>query len=57
MLINLIKNALKFTHGGFIKVKSFYVADTSMLNIQIIDNGKGIKEEERKDLFRRFGKL
>ena len=48
---------MKFTHGGFIKVKGFYIHEKSMLNIEIIDNGKGIKEEERKDLFRRFGKL
>ena len=52
-----MKNALKFTHGGFIKVKATYKEEEQLLKIQVIDNGKGIKEEEKVRLFTMFGKL
>ena len=52
-----MKNALKFTHGGFIKIRATYDQTQQLLKIQVIDNGKGIKEEEKVRLFTMFGKL
>jgi len=57
VLINLVKNALKFTHLGYIKVKADYNYEKQLLIVQVIDNGKGIKEEEKIRLFTMFGKL
>jgi len=57
VLINLIKNALKFTHGGFIKVKADYNRTAELLQVQVCDSGKGIRDEEKVKLFTMFGKL
>ena len=46
VLINLVKNALKFTHGGYIKVKAAYNHTSQQLVVKVVDNGKGIKEDE-----------
>ena len=57
MLINLIKNALKFTTKGFIKVSAAYNPIEKMLTVHIRDTGKGIKREDIGKLFKRFSKL
>lgn len=43
VLINLIKNVLKFTHSGQIVIKAAYDAEDEKLYIHIVDNGKGFK--------------
>ena len=44
ILINLVKNALKFTKKGHIKLIAAYDELTQMLKVHIIDNGKGIAQ-------------
>ena len=58
VLINLIKNALKFTKKGSIDIRtSYHPLENQMLKVQVIDTGVGIAAEEIDALFTRFGKL
>ena len=56
-MINLIKNALKFTHKGKIMISVSYDYDLEQLEVQIVDTGKGITEQEMQKLFVLFGKV
>lgn len=42
MLINLVKNAVKFTKYGSVKIKASYSNQTSLLIVRIEDTGTGI---------------
>ena len=57
MLINLIKNALKFTKQGHIKILVQYLAQEQIILVSVEDTGVGIVEEDFSLLFTRFGKL
>ena len=58
VVINLIKNAIKFTNTGMIEVKACYrQAPENLLIVHIKDSGKGISKEDFPKLFNRFGKL
>ena len=57
VLINLTKNALKFTHKGLITIRTAYDYEQEMLQVSVIDTGKGIKLEEMAKLFTLFGKV
>ena len=57
VLINLIKNVLKFTHSGQIIIKAAYDDQDEKLYIHIVDNGKGFKIQLRNKLFQTFGNL
>lgn len=57
ILINLVKNALKFTIQGHIKVIAAYDIATKMLKIHVADSGAGIRREDIDKLFSMFGKL
>ena len=57
ILINLVKNALKFTQNGFIRIKANYDKESEFLTVHVMDTGKGIKAEEIDQLFSLFGKL
>lgn len=57
VLINLVKNSLKFTSNGYIHIHSSYNYIEQMLYFHIRDSGKGISEEDMQKLFHRFGKL
>ena len=57
VLINLIKNALKFTSKGFIKVCAAYNPIEKELTVHIRDTGKGIDSGDITKLFKRFTKL
>ena len=46
VMINLIKNAFKFTRRGHIKIVAAYDEIEQMLHCHVIDSGKGIKEDE-----------
>ena len=53
VFVNLLENAIKYTEkGGFIsiRVKSYDL----YTEIQISDNGRGIRQEELTDIFKRF---
>jgi len=56
--MNLMKNALKFTEKGMIKIRAYYEGPpTFMLIVDIIDTGVGIAAADMGALFSRFGKL
>ena len=57
ILINLIKNALKFTLGGQINILMAFDKAESLLKVHVVDNGKGIRAEDMNLLFKQFGKL
>ena len=57
VLINLIKNAIKFTHRGQIQIKAWFNVPLSSLIVHIVDDGVGIASEDFPTLFTRFGKL
>lgn len=57
VLINLIKNAMKFTFGGLIRVTVAFDHFQQMLVVHILDSGKGIDRKNLGKLFCRFGKL
>ena len=57
ILLNLIGNAVKFTHEGSVAVTVEYHvsgSDTGELNIQVADTGIGISEEQLKKIFDPF---
>ena len=57
VLLNLVKNALKFTHSGSISIKANYCAEKDDLIVHVKDTGAGIAPEDLSKLFSRFGKL
>ena len=59
ILLNLLSNALKFTHKGFVKVslKSESLFDRILYKISVQDTGIGIKQEDLGKLYHLFGRL
>lgn len=57
VLVNLIKNALKFSYGKTVRIKTSFSARDKKLYVHVIDNGRGIKPEDMEKLFKLFGKL
>ena len=57
MLLNLVKNALKFTRKGSIDIKAGYDSESMKLIVYVKDTGAGIAKEDISKLFNRFGKL
>ena len=57
VLINLVKNALKFTLSGSITIKACYESVTQSLVVHVVDTGTGIALEDQGKLFSKFGKL
>ncbi len=55
ILINLVNNAIKFTHEGLIQVR--YGKTGSFIYFDIVDSGIGIPEESKKDLFQTFSQI
>ena len=56
-MINLTKNALKFSLGGHIRIIMAFDEREGMLKVHVHDTGKGIREEDIPKLFSLFGKL
>ena len=56
-MINLVKNALKFSLKGNVRIFAAYEEDEQILKVQVVDDGKGIKSEDISKLFSYFGKL
>ena len=46
VLINLVKNAIKFTRQGFVLILISYDYDEEQIVVQVGDSGKGISKEE-----------
>ena len=54
ILINLISNALKFTHEGSIYINVEFLTESNRLNCSIIDTGIGIEEDRLDSIFMSF---
>ena len=57
VLNNLISNAIKFTHEGFVKLKVEMVESKGMhfiTRFSVIDSGIGIPEEKQEKIFEQF---
>lgn len=52
ILVNLLNNALKFTNKGLVELT--YWSDASHLYFKIIDNGIGMSEDQKRNLFTIF---
>ena len=52
ILNNLINNAIKYSDEGFIKVKSDYINNTAIIEIE--DTGIGIEDEDQRLIFEPF---
>ncbi|MDR0238715.1 MAG: hypothetical protein LBI88_00610, partial [Deltaproteobacteria bacterium] len=60
ILLNLLSNAMNYTHKGFIALKiegEKRGDDCIVLSIQVSDSGIGIKEEDKNRLFSDFERL
>ena len=57
ILVNLVKNAVKFTVKGSIVIRASYDKDNKLLLVEVEDTGVGIELEELPRLFKKFGKL
>lgn len=60
VLINLLNNAIKFTHKGYVKldVTGCYVDEENIeLQVQVQDTGIGMKEEDLPHVFESFRQL
>ncbi len=60
VILNLITNAVKFTHSGSVRLETTLeplAANTASLRINIIDTGIGISESDRIDIFTPFKQL
>lgn len=57
ILTNLVSNALKFIHYGYIEIQTSLVKKNDrhgLLSIRVVDTGVGISVEDQKKLFRPF---
>ncbi|MCU0721728.1 MAG: ATP-binding protein, partial [Pirellula sp.] len=54
ILINLVGNAIKFTHSGGVRVQANYESARKQLIVQIRDTGIGMTPEQVSQLFRPF---
>lgn len=56
ILINLVSNALKFTHHGKVEIKLDLIEKDSsqLIQLQVIDNGIGIPKEFLDKIFEKF---
>ncbi len=57
LLVNLIGNAIKFTHQGGITVRTVFQSvaeDAGRLIIQVVDTGVGLSSEEQERIFEPF---
>ncbi len=59
MLINLLNNAVKYTHEGFVRLEVYgvVVRDEVVLAVNIKDSGIGIRKESMSLLFEGFQRL
>jgi signal transduction histidine kinase len=54
ILINLLGNAIKFTHRGFVTLQVTPLIETQELSFQVIDSGIGIPKEKLREIFNPF---
>jgi signal transduction histidine kinase len=56
-MINLIKNAIKFTSQGEIIVSYWFDINCGMLRCEVKDSGIGIDKEDLQLLFKNYGRI
>ncbi len=54
VLINIVGNAIKFTHQGSVRVVCRFLPDASELQVDVIDTGRGLSPEQSARLFQPF---
>ena len=54
VLINFVNNAIKFTDKGSVQVKVIHLKEENKLQIEVIDTGIGMDENELSKLFQAF---
>jgi len=54
ILINIVGNAIKFTHEGFVRLEVGFDKEKSKVTFCVTDTGIGITEEKQKKLFSPF---
>lgn len=54
MIINLVGNAIKFTERGSVQIVARFLADESMLQIEVADTGIGISRAMQEQMFQPF---
>jgi signal transduction histidine kinase/ActR/RegA family two-component response regulator len=54
ILLNLLGNAIKFTHAGSVRLLVRFVGDSSQLQFDVIDTGIGIPQDLVDELFQPF---
>jgi PAS domain S-box-containing protein len=57
VLLNIVNNAIKFTHQGSISISLEFEKSKQLLKFCIIDTGIGIQESEQKKLFKPFSQV
>ena len=57
ILLNLLTNAIKFTHQGGVIVRQSYDEQSQRLGVSVIDTGIGIQPEQSARLFQRFSQV
>jgi CheY-like chemotaxis protein/anti-sigma regulatory factor (Ser/Thr protein kinase) len=58
VIFNLVGNAIKFTHSGYVRIKGSFVFQTQQsgtLIIEVEDTGIGIPEAQQEYIFEAFG--
>ena len=58
IMLNLVTNSIKFTQSGTIRLKlsKQIVNNDQIITFSLIDTGKGISEEMRKNFFKKYSK-
>lgn len=57
ILLNLVGNGIKFTHKGFVKIRTSFEKKDSRhgtLQIEVVDTGKGISKRGQQEIFKPF---
>ena len=60
ILMNLVGNAIKFTHKGFVMLDIIKLTETEddvTLQIEVKDSGQGISEENQRSIFKKFTQI
>ena len=45
ILVNMCKNALKFTMRGYVKILTTYDSNANLIKVHVADTGKGIRPQ------------